>query len=323
MIKKLLSFAAVAAMAFGFTAKAETLDILPSLNNAAYDAATKTITFEKEWSWVNWWVGEADYSQWDAIVIEFEPVDFTVQIAINYNDESLNASFQAQAGETKLVAPLNEGKVSVQQYAIQNSAPGTLVLKAAYLQNEENVDPSAAKVLFDGSQALDWWDNAIKLPVSDFIAAKIKAGDDLNISYVNTGDPAADKYCNIKVQLLLADWSQAVLPGFKACEGFQEEYGTVNLSEPSGVFTIKLTDEDVEQLTDGAANQSLMLVGENITVTKVELVPSTGTVGVDNVAVEENAPVEYYNLQGVKVSNPASGIYVVRQGNKVSKVLVK
>lgn len=40
-------------------------------------------------------------------------------------------------------------------------------------------------------------------------------------------------------------------------------------------------------------------------------------------AVEINAPVEYFNLQGVRVANPDKGIYIVRQGNKVSKVVVK
>lgn len=46
--------------------------------------------------------------------------------------------------------------------------------------------------------------------------------------------------------------------------------------------------------------------------------------GVDTIVVEnENAPVEYFNLQGVRVSQPAAGLYIVRQGNKVSKVLVK
>ena len=48
-----------------------------------------------------------------------------------------------------------------------------------------------------------------------------------------------------------------------------------------------------------------------------------GTVGIDSVVAEENAPAVYYNLQGVKVANPENGVYVVRQGNKVSKVLVK
>lgn len=45
--------------------------------------------------------------------------------------------------------------------------------------------------------------------------------------------------------------------------------------------------------------------------------------GVENVVVDENAPVEYYNLNGIRVANPENGIYIRRQGNKVSKVLVK
>lgn len=36
-----------------------------------------------------------------------------------------------------------------------------------------------------------------------------------------------------------------------------------------------------------------------------------------------DAPAEYYNLQGVRVANPANGLYIVRQGNKTYKVLVK
>ena len=41
------------------------------------------------------------------------------------------------------------------------------------------------------------------------------------------------------------------------------------------------------------------------------------------IANDENAPVEYYNLQGVRVANPENGIYVKRQGNKVQKIYVK
>ena len=36
-----------------------------------------------------------------------------------------------------------------------------------------------------------------------------------------------------------------------------------------------------------------------------------------------NAPIEYYNLQGVKVANPSNGIFIKVQGNKATKVLVK
>ncbi len=45
--------------------------------------------------------------------------------------------------------------------------------------------------------------------------------------------------------------------------------------------------------------------------------------GVDNVVVEDtNAPVEYYNLQGVRVENPESGLYIRRQGNVTTKVIL-
>lgn len=46
--------------------------------------------------------------------------------------------------------------------------------------------------------------------------------------------------------------------------------------------------------------------------------------GIDDVIVADlNAPVEYFNLQGIRVAEPASGLYIRRQGDKVSKVLIK
>ena len=45
--------------------------------------------------------------------------------------------------------------------------------------------------------------------------------------------------------------------------------------------------------------------------------------GVEAIEAETNAPVEYYNLQGVRVANPENGIFIRRQGNKVSKVAIR
>lgn len=53
---------------------------------------------------------------------------------------------------------------------------------------------------------------------------------------------------------------------------------------------------------------------------------SLGTSAIGGIEVDdENAPVEYYNIQGVKVNgdNLAPGFYIVRQGKKVSKIFVK
>ena len=47
------------------------------------------------------------------------------------------------------------------------------------------------------------------------------------------------------------------------------------------------------------------------------------TSAITDIVSDENAPVEYYNLQGVRVENPANGIIIKRQGSKVEKVIVK
>lgn len=49
-----------------------------------------------------------------------------------------------------------------------------------------------------------------------------------------------------------------------------------------------------------------------------------GLSGINDIVAEEtDAEAVYYNLQGVQVTNPQGGIYIVRRGNKVTKELVK
>ena len=59
---------------------------------------------------------------------------------------------------------------------------------------------------------------------------------------------------------------------------------------------------------------------------EVEFIPSQldYVSGINDVIVDENenAPVEYYNLQGVRVTMPEKGLFIRRQGNKVEKVLI-
>lgn len=55
-------------------------------------------------------------------------------------------------------------------------------------------------------------------------------------------------------------------------------------------------------------------------------IAADGTVtGIEAVETEEaeNAPVEWYTMQGVRVAEPADGLFIRKQGNKVTKVIVK
>ena len=47
---------------------------------------------------------------------------------------------------------------------------------------------------------------------------------------------------------------------------------------------------------------------------------STGVEAIE--IADENTPVEYFNLQGIKVLEPENGIYIMRQGNKVKKIVI-
>ena len=44
---------------------------------------------------------------------------------------------------------------------------------------------------------------------------------------------------------------------------------------------------------------------------------------VKNITIDTNVPVEYYNLNGVRVDNPSNGIFIVKKGNKVSKQVIR
>lgn len=45
--------------------------------------------------------------------------------------------------------------------------------------------------------------------------------------------------------------------------------------------------------------------------------------GVEAIDAADNVAPVYYNLQGVRVQNPANGVYIVKRGNKVSKVFIR
>ena len=56
-----------------------------------------------------------------------------------------------------------------------------------------------------------------------------------------------------------------------------------------------------------------------IKCTKAAEVAAVEGIAIDNA----NAPVEYYNIQGMKVANPSNGLYIVKQGNNVTKQIIR
>lgn len=118
---------------------------------------------------------------------------------------------------------------------------------------------------------------------------------------------------------------------------FCEKALTFNAADMAEGAVVNIFVDAARDMTEAA----LIVKGENLSVSNfnsamnnynlraaeagIEFVYEEGyTSGVEGVAAEaENAPVEWYNLQGVRVAEPANGLFIRRQGNKVEKVVVK
>ena len=112
------------------------------------------------------------------------------------------------------------------------------------------------------------------------------------------------------------------------------EVKDVNITDLNGKnFSISAGETTVAgynkfNLSDIAEGKYTSIIGvidvysgnNQICVTELTADPSGS---LDNIAVDNDAPVEYFNLQGVRVAEPVSGIYIRRQGTSVSKIVVR
>lgn len=95
-----------------------------------------------------------------------------------------------------------------------------------------------------------------------------------------------------------------------------------------------------EAIADGEPSEALFNSGDNMFFSEdfegtillelpegynkpAQITFTPASAGVEDVTVNANAKPVYYNLQGVEVANPANGLFIVRRGNEISKVLVK
>lgn len=102
--------------------------------------------------------------------------------------------------------------------------------------------------------------------------------------------------------------------------------GAAVLPDYNGVSTEGATSMRVDKLPEGKNQFRYTVVAVSGDMKKsapsnpvdVELT----TAGIEGIEADDaNAPVEYYNLQGIRVDNPANGIYIRRQGSRVEKVV--
>lgn len=124
-----------------------------------------------------------------------------------------------------------------------------------------------------------------------------------------------DKYLLAGVEMSKFDGNFAITP---SAGTFTTDGNTATWMAPVAVTLADDNAYDGKSVTFTANGTT------RIQTIKVYAVPTSGQTGIESMtAADEDAPVEYYNLQGVRVANPTAGLYIVKQGSKVSKTVIR
>ena len=125
------------------------------------------------------------------------------------------------------------------------------------------------------------------------------------------------KSSNTNGQLALLDVSEGV-----GKETLIEACPTAGLGSRANDQRVSTVCVDINRNEGKALDLWVCVYGQGVAYYKYELPANDDDLtAIESIEVE-NAPVEYYNLQGVKVANPENGLFIKKQGAKTTKVVL-
>lgn len=266
---------------------------------------------------------------------------FNDRTSITVEGETLNITAPAEEGEYTLsVTPYNAdnvaGTTATASYTVKlpTSASVNLVFSAA--QSTGNM--IGAKDAVNINKMLDTNSQSLVTSLSD--AANLAGGASNNGSRaVRFGTLASGSYKVGTLTLNLASSYKitsidVTLSTYKSNKGPANP--TWNLDINGHTMAETLTADVTTATTYTISFETLSRAG--VTAVNSLIIKSTDApvdvyslkinyeptqTGIIDVTVSGEGEVEYFNLQGVRVANPESGLYIRRQGNQVSKVYLR
>lgn len=97
-----------------------------------------------------------------------------------------------------------------------------------------------------------------------------------------------------------------------------DEASATNNADGSVTMVFPITASDITAIND----KSELIINTDSNILSVYIPDEESGINAIE-AADSDAPVEYFNLQGIRVENPENGIFVRRQGSKVSKVVIR
>lgn len=154
----------------------------------------------------------------------------------------------------------------------------------------------------------------------DFALGDIKIGD-INV-------PDVELEFNDGIATVKGYVKDLAIGGDETTPDEEKIHATVTVNgtiDAEGKASLKI---DVLWAMDGnvenVAEENMIPIEVTFNGTGKAIPASFGTsTAIESIVDDQDAPVEYFNLQGMPVANPENGIYIRRQGNKVTKILIK
>ncbi|MCH5241362.1 MAG: hypothetical protein J1F67_02915 [Muribaculaceae bacterium] len=162
----------------------------------------------------------------------------------------------------------------------------------------------------------DGWDNgSVMTPITnDLFVKRFEDGAVMENDY---GDPMWDP-----TKWIVVDYYFNVAGNDKGVDENGDATTPVRIKFNTDVFmnyhAVLIKEFSVTQF-DGELTQDIYDLNK---LSYPELTLTPGVAGVQGIIDDYNAPVEYYNLQGMKVANPEKGIFIKKQGKKSTKVVL-
>lgn len=283
MMKQLLALAAIAAAGLCANAQDPYVLSLEDLNagwDSSYDAATKTITYEGDWTGRGWGFFDENFdaTNYTDVVIKMAECNVPGQMIIQYaqlvydengdvvqewgSDKHESTTKPFSAGDTEITCALNDDfKDAIVQIYLQCGSIGGNDNPTIVLESAEIVDNSAVPynpVVWQGEEALSW-DSFVEFKPECF-----KAGDRIGFVLEKTGEDGG----SFKAVCVDSSWKWCAMTSYGDNAGYSEEYESIWLSE-SGAVAAYINE------TDAANNvYGLQIGGEGLSLVKILYFPA-------------------------------------------------
>lgn len=266
-------------------------------------ANAQTVVFEEDFEWFAPWTAlgngetEGEDPAGDAVGTDTHGAK-APQLGMPKNDDGITVGMTLHSKGYRFIIAHNEKKNP-------RNANAQIYLQTNYLKfgltgyQSGIAFPAVAEDLTNVTVEFDWCpmrQGSGKIdPVNLIVFAGTPVAEDDYLNTTYTDDDEA-------VPVPTHDWE----------DGHKLEWihASVNLASVKAGQQIGITQLEMGEAT---ANRWFL---DNVKITA-----GGSQTAVDNIAVDAAAPAEYYNLQGVRIAEPENGMYIVRKGNRVSKVV--